>query len=177
MATVLAYVDAVPGRLYPLVPTLQELVLRGHRVALRCGVDELDRMRAAGLAPDSLTPEIERFEPQDWRARTRFGALRSGLGQFGERARFQVPDLRAAVEARRPDVLLIDESAWGAAAAAERSGLPWAFTVVSRCRCLRATRHHSGSASPRGMTSSAVCATGWLAGSRSARSSTCWPRT
>jgi UDP:flavonoid glycosyltransferase YjiC (YdhE family) len=131
MATVLAYVDAVPGRLYPLVPTLQELVRRGHRVALRCGVDELDRMRAAGLAPDSLTPEIERFEPQDWRARTRFGALRSGLGQFGERARFQVPDLQAAIEARRPDVLLIDEGAWGAAAAAERSGLPWAFTVVS----------------------------------------------
>jgi MGT family glycosyltransferase len=130
MATVLAYVDAVPGRLYPLVPTLQELVRRGHRVALRCGVDELDRMRAAGLAPDSLTPEIERFEPRDWRARTRFGALTSGLGQFGERARFQVPDLHAAIEARRPDVLLIDEGAWGAAAA-ERSGLPWAFTVVS----------------------------------------------
>jgi MGT family glycosyltransferase len=35
------------------------------------------------------------------------------------------------IETERPDVLLIDEGAWGAAAAAERSGLPWAFTVVS----------------------------------------------
>ena len=131
MATVLTYVDAVPGRLYPLVPTLLELQRRGHRVALRCGVDELDRMRTAGVAAAALAPEIERFEPQDWRARTRFGALRSGLGQFGERARFQAPDLLAAIEAERPDVLLIDEGAWGAAAAAERSGLPWAFTVVS----------------------------------------------
>ena len=131
MAAVLAYVDAVPGRLYPLVPTLLELMRRGHRVALRFGVDELQRMRSVGLPAESLTPEIERFEPEDWRARTRFGALRSGLGQFGERARFQAPDLLAAIEARRPDVLLIDEGAWGAAAAADRSGLPWAFTVVS----------------------------------------------
>jgi hypothetical protein len=28
MAVVLAYVDAVPGRLYPLVPTMQELVYK-----------------------------------------------------------------------------------------------------------------------------------------------------
>ena len=31
MATYLAYVDAVPGRLYPLVPTLLELSHRGTR--------------------------------------------------------------------------------------------------------------------------------------------------
>lgn len=98
MAAVLAYVDAVPGRLYPLVPTLLELRRRGHHVALRCGLDDLERMRSAGLPTESLAPAIERFEPEDWRARTRFGALRSGLGQFGERARFQVPDLYAAIK-------------------------------------------------------------------------------
>src|SRR5512134_3940246 len=131
MARFLAYVDAVPGRLYPLVPTLLELASRGHRVAVRCGVDDVPALRAEGLAAEPLAREIERFEPDDWRARTKFGALRSGLGQFGERARFQVPDLQAAIEAEQPDLLLIDEGAWGAAAAAERSGLPWAFTVVS----------------------------------------------
>jgi MGT family glycosyltransferase len=131
MAVVLAYVDAVPGRLYPLVPTLQELSRRGHRVAVRCGRADVERLRSVGLAAESLAPEIERFEPEDWRARTRFGALRSGLGQFGERARFQAPDLTRAIEVERPDALLIDEGAWGAAAAAERSGLPWAFTIVS----------------------------------------------
>lgn len=31
MARFLAYVDAVPGRRYPLVPTLLELTHRGHR--------------------------------------------------------------------------------------------------------------------------------------------------
>jgi MGT family glycosyltransferase len=131
MAVVLAYVDAVPGRLYPLVATLLELARRGHRVAVRCGVDDVERLRSAGLDAYPLRYEIERFEPDDWRARTRFGALSSGLGQFGERARFQLLDLRQAIEAEQPDVLFVDEGAWGAAAAAESSGLPWAFSIVS----------------------------------------------
>ena len=131
MAVVLAYVDAVPGRLYPLVDTLLELARRGHRVAVRCGVDDVERLRSIGLEAKSLRREIERFEPDDWRARTRFGALSSGLGQFGERARFQLQDLEQAIEDEQPDVLFVDEGAWGAAAAAERSGLPWAFSIVS----------------------------------------------
>ncbi len=131
MAVVLAYVDAVPGRLYPLVATLLELTQRGHRVAVRCGIDDVERLRSVGLEARSLRREIERFEPDDWRARTRFGALSSGLGQFGERARFQLLDLEQAIEAEHPDVLFVDEGAWGAAAAAERSGLPWVFSIVS----------------------------------------------
>ena len=131
MAVVLTYVDAVPGRLYPLVATLLELAQRGHHVAVRCGVDDVERLRALGLEARPLRPEIERFEPGDWKARTRFGALSSGLGQFGERAPFQLRDLDEAIEIERPDVLFVDEGAWGAAAAAERSGLPWAFSIVS----------------------------------------------
>jgi MGT family glycosyltransferase len=131
MSVVLAYVDAVPGRLYPLVATLLELARRGHDVRVRCGVDDVERLRAAALDAHPLRLEIERFEPDDWRARTRFGALSSGLGQFGERARFQLLDLQQAIEAEQPDVLFVDEGAWGAAAAAERSGLPWAFSIVS----------------------------------------------
>ena len=131
MAVVLAYVDAVPGRLYPLVATLLELADRGHHVAVRCGIDEVERLRSLGLDVHPLRSEIERFEPEDWRARTRFGALSKGLGQFGERAPFQLRDLEQAIEAERPDVLFVDEGAWGAAAAAERSGLPWAFSIVS----------------------------------------------
>jgi MGT family glycosyltransferase len=130
-ATVLAYVDAVPGRLYPLVPTLLELARRGHHVAVRCGADDVERLRSLGLDAQSLRREIERFEPDDWKARTRFGALSSGLAQFGERAPFQHTDLQQAIEDERPDVLFVDEGAWGAAAAAEHSGLPWAFSIVS----------------------------------------------
>lgn len=131
MGRLLAYVDAVPGRLYPLVSTLQELSRRGHRVAVRAGVDDVERLRSAGLEAEPLAPPIERFEPDDWRARTRFGALMSGLRQFGERARVQAADLDDAIVVEQPGVLLIDEGSWGAAAAAERSGLPWAFSIVS----------------------------------------------
>ncbi|MGH3080344.1 MAG: glycosyltransferase [Gaiellaceae bacterium] len=130
-ATFLAYVDAVPGRLYPLVATLLELAGRGHTVAVGCGIDDVERLRSLGLEARSLRREIERFAPDDWRARTRFGALSSGLAQFGERAPSQLRDLADAIEVERPDVLFVDEGAWGAAAAAERSGLPWAFSIVS----------------------------------------------
>lgn len=131
MAVVLAYVDAVPGRLYPLVATLLELTRRGHRAAVRCGIDDVGRLRSLGVDARPLRSEIERFEPDDWRARTRFGALSSGLGQFGERASYKLADLQQAIAAEQPDVVFVDEGAWGAAAAAERSGLPWAFSIVS----------------------------------------------
>jgi MGT family glycosyltransferase len=130
-ARFLTYVDAVPGRLYPLVATLLELQRRGHHVAVKAGIDDVERLRSAGLRAEPLAAPIERFEPDDWKARTRFGALMSGLRQFGERARAQAGDLAAAIEAERPDVLFIDEGSWGAAAAAERSGLPWAVSLVS----------------------------------------------
>lgn len=171
MAVVLAYVDAVPGRLYPLVPTMQELVGRGHRVAVRCGRADVELLRSVGLPTQSIASEIDRFEPQDWRARTRFGALRAGLGQFGERAPFQVPDLERAIEAERPDVLPIDEGAWGAAAAAERSGFPWGSPSSRRCRFPHATPRPSASASRPATTSSGESATGWFAVSPWVRSS------
>jgi MGT family glycosyltransferase len=131
MTRFLVYVDAVPGRLYPLVATLLELARRGHEVTVKAGIDAVEPLRAAGLHAEPLAPPIARFEPDDWKARTRFGALMSGLRQFGERARDQAADLEAAIDAGRPDVLFIDEGAWGAAAVAERSGLPWAYSLVS----------------------------------------------
>lgn len=131
MARFLAYVDAVLGRLYPLVPTLLELAQRGHDVTVKAGVDDIRQLRSIGLHAQPLAPAIARFEPDDWKARTRFGALMSGLRQFGERARDQAADLITAIECERPDALFIDEASWGAAAAAEGSGLPWAFSLVS----------------------------------------------
>src|SRR5512144_2819119 len=105
MAHFLAYVDAVPGRLYPLVPTLLELSRRGHRVTVKAGVDDVERLRAAGLRAEPLAAPIARFEPDDWKARTRFGALMSGLRQFGERAGHQAADLARTIDAERPDAL------------------------------------------------------------------------
>jgi hypothetical protein len=41
-------------------------------------------------------------------------------------ARHDGPDLRRAIEEERPEALLIDINTWGAMAAAESSGMPWA---------------------------------------------------
>ncbi len=131
MAVFLAYVEPVPGRVYPLVSTFLELVRRGHRVTVRTGTKEVELLRSLGIEAEPLNTELLNFEPEDWRARTRFGALFRGLAQFGERAPLQVPDLQRAIAQEHPDALLIDETSWGAAAAAERSGLPWAFCVPS----------------------------------------------
>jgi MGT family glycosyltransferase len=131
MAGFLAYVEPVPGRLYPLVATLQELVRRGHRVSVRSGADEVDLLSTIGIEAAPLAPELVDFEPQDWRARTRFGALMRALNESGERAGPQVPDLQRAIDSEQPDAVILDETSWGAAAAAERSGLPWAFSVPS----------------------------------------------
>lgn len=131
MATFLAYLEPVPGRLYPLVATLQELARRGHRIVVRSGSAEVDLLRSVGIDAGLLAPGLAHFEPQDWRARTRFGALMRALNQFGERARPQAADLRQAIGAEQPDAVVLDETSWGAAAAAEQSGLPWAFSVAS----------------------------------------------
>lgn len=131
MATFLAYIEPVTGRLYPLIPTLQELAGRGHRVTVRSGVNEVELLRSLGFDADLLAPELVGFEPSDWQARTRFGALIRALNQFGQRAPAQATDLRQAIDAEQPDVVILDETSWGAAAAAERSGLPWVFSVPS----------------------------------------------
>src|SRR5664280_924091 len=131
MATFLAYIEPVTGRLYPLIPTLQELAGRGHRVTVRSGVNEVELLRSLGFDADLLPPELVGFEPSDWQARTRFGALIRALNQFGQRAPAQATDLRQAIDAEQPDVVILAETSWGAAAAAERSGLPWVFSVPS----------------------------------------------
>ena len=55
MAVGLAYVDAAPGRLYPLVATLLALAQRGHR---RLGALRGQRRRAAALARSPTNPVV-----------------------------------------------------------------------------------------------------------------------
>ncbi len=131
MATFLAYLEPVPGRLYPLVPTLRILADRGHRVTVRSGAAEVDVVRSLRIDAHLLSPALARFEATDWQARTRFGALIRALNQFGRRATAQAQDLRRVIDIEHPDVVIVDETSWGAAAAAESSGLPWAFSVPS----------------------------------------------
>jgi MGT family glycosyltransferase len=129
MATLLAYTSPARGHLYPLVPSLLELQRRGHRVVVRTMADEIDRLLGLGFEAGPIAPEIEEVPHNDYSARTPIGALRLGVRTFAARARIEVPDVQAAIEAERPDALLIDVSTWGAATVAEASALPWAYTA------------------------------------------------
>lgn len=126
MSRILAYTSPGRGHLFPLVPTLEELRRRGHHVAVRTLAADVERIRALGIEAAPIDPAIERREIDDWRARTPPAALLAACRTFVDRGRFEIDDLRRAIERERPDVLVTDVNSWGAAAAAEASGLPWA---------------------------------------------------
>src|SRR3712207_5894313 len=126
MARYLVYSSPARGHLYPVVPTLEELRRRGHEVVVRTLSSEVELLRELGFEAAPIDPAIERKEHADWRARTPIGSLQDNLNVFFERARYEGPDLRGAIEEEHPDVLLIDINTWGAMAAAESAGMPWA---------------------------------------------------
>ncbi|MHB1046906.1 MAG: glycosyltransferase [Thermoanaerobaculia bacterium] len=126
MSRILVYTSPARGHLYPLVPTLEELRRRGHGLAVRTLASEVGRVRALGIAAEAIDPAIEALVHEDWKAASAPAALLAGCRTFVARGRHEVADLRRAIEGERPEVLFTDVNCWGAAAAAEVSGLPWA---------------------------------------------------
>ena len=123
---ILAYTSPARGHLYPLVPILDELAARGHEIAVRTLASEVELMGARGFTAAPIAPSIEGLQHGDFRGRTPPGKLKLAMATFGERARHEVPDVRAAIDEHRPDALLVDAMTWGAAAVAESWGGPWA---------------------------------------------------
>lgn len=82
-------------------------------------------MRSRGFDCEPLDP-AGAAPHDDYLARTPQGALKRALRTFARRAEIDLPAMRAAIEQAAPDALLVDVNAWGAQAAAEASGLPWA---------------------------------------------------
>ena len=126
MAKVLAYTSPSPGHLYPLAPILDELAGRGHEVAVRTMAAQVPMMLARGFAAAPISGRVEAIEEDDWRAGNPRSALRRSVHGFCARAEFDAPDLQGAIEQEHPDVLLVDINSWGALAAAEAWGGPWA---------------------------------------------------
>lgn len=122
----LAYTSPARGHLYPIVPILLELRRRGHTVVLRTLASQVSLMRDLGFDAGPVAPEVEQVELDDYRAWSLPGRAIRSLSTFLARADREVPDLRHAIQASRPDVLLIDCMTWGGAAVAEVSGRPWA---------------------------------------------------
>ena len=123
---VLAYTSPSRGHLYPLVPILLELQERGHEVAVRTLADEVEHLRGLYLSAAAIDPRVEAIAHDDYLSRSPVGALKRSTAVFVRRAEFEPDDLRAAVADSAPDVLVVDTNCWGAQAAAEASGLPWA---------------------------------------------------
>ncbi|MBI3929397.1 MAG: glycosyltransferase [Armatimonadetes bacterium] len=126
MAGYLVYTSPARGHLFPLVPTLRELENRGHEVRLRTLSPEVEPMRALGLTAESISAAVEQRELDDWKAANPVTALRRAGQTFVDRAAEEIVDLHQAIRRHRPDALFVDINSWGAMAAAEASGLPWA---------------------------------------------------
>ncbi|HEX8648022.1 MAG TPA: glycosyltransferase [Thermoleophilaceae bacterium] len=126
MARILAYTSPARGHLFPLTAILDELRGRGHEIALRTLAAEVEPSRARGFHAAPIEPRIEALEHDDWRARTPTGALKRAMRVFAQRAELDAPDLRSAIAEERPDAAIVDVNCWGAIAAAEAWGGPWA---------------------------------------------------
>lgn len=123
---ILAYTSPARGHLYPLVPILDELAGRGHDISVRTLASQVPLMADRGFDAAPISPAIEAIEHDDYRGRTPTGRLKRGLATFAARAPKEVEDLLGAIASQRPDALLVDTATWGASAAAEAWGGPWA---------------------------------------------------
>ncbi len=126
MATILAYTSPARGHVFPLLPTLLELRARGHTVHVRTLASEVPRLRGLGLLAEPIAAAIEARALDDWKAKTPLGMMDRAFTTWLERARHEVADVRAAVAESGANLLLVDVNSWGAQAAAEASGLPFA---------------------------------------------------
>jgi MGT family glycosyltransferase len=126
MSRILAYTSPSRGHLFPLTPILDELSLRGHQIALRTLASHVALMRRRGFEAAPISPKVEAIEHDDWRARNPRQALARAVRTFVARAEYDAPDLRQAIVEERPDALVVDINCWGALAAAEAWGGPWA---------------------------------------------------
>jgi MGT family glycosyltransferase len=126
MARILAYTSPAAGHLFPVTPILEELSRRGHRIAVRTLAAQVPLMQERGWAAAPLSVQVESIEHLDWQAGNPREALKRSVRCFCDRAEHDGPDLQRAIAEESPDVLLVDINSWGALAAAEAWGGPWA---------------------------------------------------
>src|SRR5919109_3949277 len=129
MAKIVVYTSPATGHVYPLVPAALELGRRGHQVVWRTFSREVPTLQALGMRADPIDARLEAIENDDWKARTPLGAQRRDAATFARRAEIELPEMRNVIADEAPDALLVDTTAFGAAAAAEASGLPWAWVA------------------------------------------------
>ena len=93
--------------------------------------EHVEQLRAAGLDAEPLDPRIAAVPVSDYEAKEGRERLHKGLHDLLARGPYERADLERAIDAFRPDVLIVDTNAYGGAVAAEASGLPWALSFPS----------------------------------------------
>ncbi len=138
MAVILAYGSPALGHLLPTAALLAELLRRGHDVHLRTMSAGVSTMRSAGVHAEPVDPAIEAIAGNDWEARNALGVLKLSIDVLCRRAVLEVDDFRRAVNAIRPDAVIVDANCWGALSAADAGNIPWLlfspFTPYLRSR-------------------------------------------
>lgn len=127
MASILFYTSPAKGHLYPILGAALELHSRGHQVHVRTLSGETERVRSLGPDSEPIAAAIEARELDDWKANSPLKAVELAMKTFGDRSGPEVDDLQAAIRTSRAEILVIDANSWGAQAAAEASGVPWAL--------------------------------------------------
>lgn len=127
MSTILLYTSPARGHLYPMMDLALALRARGHRVVAQTLADEAGPVTAAGIEHRHIDPRIEALPLDDFEGGNPLAQLRRTLTRWMARAPLEVEDLRRSLADLLPDLLLIDCNAFGAGAAAEVSGRPWAM--------------------------------------------------
>lgn len=137
------------GHFFPMVPLGRALLAAGHEVAFATAADFCPRVEAdgftafpAGLSLADQLAEAARRYPEEH-------ALPPGRERFtrfvprmlaGVAAPPRAADLGAVVEQWAPDLVVHDETEFGAALAAATAGIPWADHSVGILRPLEMAR-------------------------------------
>ena len=159
MARILAYTSPAAGHLFPLVPGL--LALRRARARRPPA-----HRRAAARRRARRRPRRPAGRPRDrgdrgrrlhGRARRRQAAARHR--SLLARGPLERADLDRAIAEVEPDVLLVDMNSYGAAVAAQASGLPWAIAMPSLLPLPARASRRTGSAWRRRAARAGACAT------------------
>jgi MGT family glycosyltransferase len=91
----------------------------------------VEAVRAAGLQAEPVDPAILDVPVADYEAKRDIDRLRRGIHDMIARGPLERADLLRAIEQTRPDALIVDINAYGAAVTAQASGLPWALSLPS----------------------------------------------
>ncbi|WP_205705210.1 glycosyltransferase [Kineococcus indalonis] len=119
------------GHVYPVMPTAEALRAAGHDVVVATGGAPADRLAAAGWKVERVDAVIEAAVGRVMRERPELRTLeprerwRVAAAMFGEVLAGEVDEqLTPLLRSTRPDLVVYEELAMGAAVAAARAGVP-----------------------------------------------------